>query len=417
MLQKTQIAKEKSIDGELEEQIKLAYQEYKMEQVYNANIDFETFINEKLREKYGTNKLLITKLGKNLKIEIIGKSKIYILTYEGILKEKEKVDPMEATSVYGKLENGTLYLKSTEDDDYILYTSSRVIQSDWKNIFKINIEEPIAPTTCYEMFRGFENCTEIEGIEKLHTENSTNIWGMFCGCKSLNSIDVSKFDISNVTDMGAMFYACSGLKSIDVSGFDTRKITSLYETFSYCSSLTKLDLSSFNTSRVGNMCEMLLGCSSLENVDVSSFDTGNATSFSYMFKDCSSLNNLYIKNFNTIKAKSMESMFYGCVSLTSLDLSSFNTSIVTNMSAMFCKLNIESLNLSNFDTNSVTNMKWMFSECKKLKKLDISNFTINHNNYDYIVSGVPNDIKIIASESVASKIINNSDLTPSNFEQ
>ena len=35
---------------------------------------------------------------------------------------------------------------------------------------------------------------------------------MFCGCSSLNSINLSSFNTSNVTNMSGMFFNCSSLK-------------------------------------------------------------------------------------------------------------------------------------------------------------------------------------------------------------
>ena len=417
IISKAQYAVDKYSDEEVGEQIKLSYLEYKSESLHNGNVDYRNYMETSLGKVYGDENVEVSQMGRNLKIEINGCTKIYTIRYDGSVKEKEKVEPMTATSVYGKLDNGTLYLKATEDDNYILYTSSRVIQSDWKNVLKIKIEEPIAPTTCFEMFRGFENCTEIEGIEKLHTENSTSGNCMFCSCKSLTSIDVTRFETSKMNNISAMFYDCQGLLNIDISGFDTGKVTTFYETFTNCKSLKELDISNFNTSNSYNMMEMFMSCSSLENIDVSGFDTSNVYTFGYMFKGCSSLKNLNVKNFNTEKASNMDSMFYGCSSLTSLDVSRFNTNSVTNMGSMFSNLqNLESLNLSNFNTGNVTNMQWMFCDCKKLKKLDISNFTINHNKCEYIVDKVPSDIKIKATQDTANKIIANSNLTSSNFE-
>lgn len=444
LLTKAGQAKDAASDAEVKEQILLAYQEYQMEQLYNTNTTLDTFMKNSLEKLYGADKVTVTKMGINVKIEITGRPKTYFLRYDGILKEKENVDPMAATSVYGKLENGTLYLKATEDEDYILYTSSRIIQSNWKDVLKIKIEEPIAPTTCFEMFRGFENCTEIENIEKLHTENSISGSCMFCDCKSLSSLDVSRFDKSKMSSISAMFYGCKGLLSIDVSGFDTSKNTSLYGVFNNCKLLKEIDVSGFNTSNTTGIYEMFLNCELLEKIDASGFDTSKIKDFNNMFNGCKSIKEINVKNFNTQNATNFNSMFRDCKALDTIDVSSFDTSKVSNMVAMFAgsaisKLdlknfitdnvndmqymfancnNLTELNISNFNTGKVTNVQYMFSGCSKIKKIQTSNlFKINDGtNCTAIVSSVPSDIKITATQSVAEKIIANSSLLQSNFE-
>ena len=45
--------------------------------------------------------------------------------------------------------------------------------------------------------------------------------GMFSGCSSLASLDLSSLDTSSVTSMSSMFYGCSSLASLDLSSLDT----------------------------------------------------------------------------------------------------------------------------------------------------------------------------------------------------
>ena len=50
--------------------------------------------------------------------------------------------------------------------------------------------------------------------------------GMFQGCKSLTSINLSSFDTSNVKNMGSMFDKCHSLISLNLSNFDTSSLQS-----------------------------------------------------------------------------------------------------------------------------------------------------------------------------------------------
>ena len=114
--------------------------------------------------------------------------------------------------------------------------------------------------------------------------------GMFRGCSSLASLDMSSFDTSKVTSMGYMFYGCSSLASLDLSGLDTSNVTSMCYMFDACSSLATLDLSSFDTSAVTNMGYMFCNCSSLATIYASpGFDASAVASFEDMFRGCERL--------------------------------------------------------------------------------------------------------------------------------
>ena len=183
------------------------------------------------------------------------------------------------------------------------------------NIKKVVFDASFAnarPTNCYAWFYMCRDLTIIEGLEYLNTEKVTDMTGMFDGCSSLTSLDVSNFNTQNVTSMWAMFHTCSSLTSLDVSKFNTDKVTNMRGMFGRCSNLTSLNLSNFNTQNVTNMAGM--------------------------FEWCSNLTSLNLFNFNTQNVTNMSSMFYECKSLTSLSVSNFNTQNVTNMYGMFCSV-------------------------------------------------------------------------------
>ena len=159
--------------------------------------------------------------------------------------------------------------------------------------------------------------------------------GMFNGCSSLTSLDLSHFNTENVTNMSGMFYYCSGLTSLDLRNFNTTKVTNMFGMFYYCSGLTSLDISTFNTENVTNMSVMFYYCSGLTSLDLSSFNTANVTDMSCMFYYCSGLTSLNLSAFNTANVNYMSGMFYYCSGLTSLDLRNFNTAKVTHMPCMF----------------------------------------------------------------------------------
>ena len=217
----------------------------------------------------------------------------------------------------------------------------------------------------------FQNCaslTTITGIEYLHTEDVTSTEGMFYGCSSLSSLDLSGFNTANVTNMSWMFYGCSGLTSLDLSHFDTQNVTNMGFMFCGCSSLTSLDVSGFKTDNVTKMGSMFFDCSGLTSLDVSSFNTEKVTEMWQMFSDCSGLTSLDVCNFNTEKVTVMFGMFRGCSGLTSLDLSNFNTTNVTDMSYVFygCSALTTIYVGEGWSTEKVTDSFSMFTNCTTL---------------------------------------------------
>ena len=153
---------------------------------------------------------------------------------------------------------------------------------------------------------------------------------------NLKTIDFGNcFVTSNVTQMRGMFEGCESLTSLDLTGFDTSCVTTMASMFFCCSSLTTLDLTSFDTSNVIDMDFMFYKCKNLTSLNLTGFDTSNVTSMGFMFQDCNSLTSLDLSNFDTTSVTYMNWMFSWCSSLTSLNLSGFDSSAVTDMNGMF----------------------------------------------------------------------------------
>ena len=120
------------------------------------------------------------------------------------------------------------------------------------------------PTSCCKWFFGCTDLTTIEGIEYLNTENVTEMSGMFCGCKALTMLDVSKFDTKNVQSMSSMFWGCHALTTLDISNFDTQNVTEMSGMFDGCSALTTIYASDkFVTTACKYDYNMFEGCTNL----------------------------------------------------------------------------------------------------------------------------------------------------------
>ena len=238
------------------------------------------------------------------------------------------------------------------------------------------------------MFQDCSSLITLTNLNYLDTSNVTNMGddysysGMFNGCSSLTSLDVSTFDTSNVTSMRWMFQNCSNLTSITFGtgwSHPTAASNGMGSMFAGCTSLTTLNnLNNVDTSNVTSMANMFQNCTSLTNLNLSNFDTSNVSYMSQMFDGCSGLTGITFGTgwgHATATSLSMQYMFRNCTSLTSLDLSTFDTSNVTSMNNMFQNCtSLTNLNVSNFDTSNVTTMTNMFYNCSALTTLKLCTF-------------------------------------------
>ncbi len=117
-----------------------------------------------------------------------------------------------------------------------------------------------------------------------------------------------------------MFYGYSKLKSIDFGDIDTTAAVNLRGMFDGCKSLTSLDLSRFNTTYVKGGYDftfMFSECSSLTKVVLgSSFVVAKGADTTKMFINCSALTTIIVPNetVSWTQAKGTN-MFYGCTAL------------------------------------------------------------------------------------------------------
>ncbi len=301
------------------------------------------------------------------------------------------------------------------------------------------------------LFAGFNLLNELTGLNNLNADNVVDMSGMFSGCSSLNTLDLSDLNARNVTNMSGMFSGCTNLSTLNLSGFDTSNLSSISGMFGGATRLTELNLSNWkfndniapsfitktslnyanelnnlqlenvDTSNVTNMSGMFTGLSGVTNLDLSSFDTDSVTNVKDMFSGMTNLqelnlnnwkfndniaskfsnntmlrydenlNSLSLNNVDTSNVTDMSYMFDGLDSLTQLNLDSFNTSNVRTMDSMFQSLKLEILNLNKFNTKNVTDMSNMFNAVSNIANLDLSNFnTGNLNKADNIFGGMTN---------------------------
>ena len=211
---------------------------------------------------------------------------------------------------------GTNYELTVDDDEWFMIWYNDIHSSVTQVVFDPSFADA-RPTSTSMWFFDMEHLESIIGMEDyLNTSEVTDMGGMFEGCKSLTSLDVSNFNTANVTHMGGMFYDCRSLTDIDVSGFNTANVTNMAGMFGNCYALTSLDVSRFNTAKVTDMAQMFFCCLPLTSLDLSRFNTANVTYMYYMFAGCHDLTTIYVgSGWSTEAATISDLMFEECYKL------------------------------------------------------------------------------------------------------
>ena len=117
--------------------------------------------------------------------------------------------------------------------------------SENRDIEKVSVMVTEEHTDLSDMFQDCEKLTTINGIKDWNTSNVETMAGMFAGCKSLESLDLSNFDTVRVTNMTCMFFWCENLRELNLSNFDMRNISETWNTnmmFQECCKLHTLRL-------------------------------------------------------------------------------------------------------------------------------------------------------------------------------
>lgn len=253
------------------------------------------------------------------------------------------------------------------------------------NSIKDTFDEPLI----YE-----HKACNIIGLDKLNTDNITNMKYMFYRSRIVGNLDFSNWDTGKVTDMTYMFWDSNGSnKNYNGTEYDI-------ENYSYLTGLNNWNLQSvtnmtymfynskyydfqdkeltWNTSNVTDMSSMFTNCNAY-NFPKLSFDTRNVTNMASMFANFNSYNGLKLNFTDTSKVTNMSDMFYTC-NVTSLDISNLDVSYVTNMSRMFCRCSyLTYLDLSGFNnTSNVTNIEFLFYNNPRLERLNLVGWNLEN---------------------------------------
>ena len=256
------------------------------------------------------------------------------------------------------------------------------------------------------MFSGMSNLSTLTGLNNWDTSKLTEANQMFNATSKLSTLNLDNWNFrsfsssnglngmlnsSGVKTLSAKYWKLpanasswlaamvgTSVESIDVTGWDLSITTDLSRMFEGYNKLnTILGLSTWNTSNITNMNRMFYRTGMYSTAFTlnlgNNFDTSNVTDMSYMFYQTGYSNTNFTLNlgtlFDTSSVLYMYYMFYQTgYSNTNFTLNLgnlFDTSSVTNMAYMFYQTGYNNtnftLNLGTlFDTSSVLNMSYMF---------------------------------------------------------
>ena len=156
----------------------------------------------------------------------------------------------------------------------------------------------------------------------------------------------------------------------DLNCIDTSEIidmASLFDSGNYDKTLDNIDISKWDVSKVKHMSGMFAGYENF-NCDLSNWDVNNVTNMAFMFYNCRNFN-CNLSNWDVSNVINMKYMFENCKKFN-CNLSKWDVSNVTNMKYMFqnCE-NFKAKDLDKWNVSNVKNMEYMFDNCMKLKKI------------------------------------------------
>ena len=154
--------------------------------------------------------------------------------------------------------------------------------------------------------------TDLNCIDTSKITDMSNLFDSGNYNKSLDNIDISKWNVSNVKYMQFMFDGYENF-NCDLSKWDVSKVENMKGMFSWCIKFN-CDLSKWNVNNVTNMDFMFDNCKNFD-CNLSNWDVHNVISMKYMFANCVNFKAEGIEKWNINKVRYMDFMFDNCMKL------------------------------------------------------------------------------------------------------
>ena len=312
-------------------------------------------------------------IGRNLKIL---NEKFYPIPFQVIFNGKEaniqdNIIISKGLSIYVQNQIIIRWNRTIKDCSLMFYNVTTV-----NTINLTNFDLSLVTSTAMM----FGNCNNLKKIIFPNNRSYTSIKdmnNMFYKCISLNNINIENMNTYNVYNMSYLFYECNILSLLNLTNFDTSNVLDMRYMFYNCKNIKILNLSLFNTSKVFNMNSIFGGCFSISSLDLSGFQFINTPLSNDIFSNLTNLQYLNFSNINIYNGYNniTSKLFANNKKLIHLNISNFRTYSKINLEYMFYNLNsLNYLDMSNFQANNSLNMSCMFFQCSNLKTLNLSNF-------------------------------------------
>ena len=154
--------------------------------------------------------------------------------------------------------------------------------------------------------------TNLNCIDTSKITDMSNLFDSGNYNKSLDNIDISKWNVSNVKYMQFMFDGYENF-NCDLSKWDVSNVENMKGMFSWCIKFN-CDLSKWNVNNVTNMDFMFDNCKNFD-CNLSNWDVHNVISMKYMFANCVNFKAEGIEKWNINKVRNMDFMFDNCMKL------------------------------------------------------------------------------------------------------
>ena len=190
-------------------------------------------------------------------------------------------------------------------------------------IVKKKLDKPIDSEDHYDYFPEtkkelIKNIVEVFNSGKtnlncIDTSKITDMSNLFDSSnynKSLDNIDISKWNVSNVKYMQFMFDGYENF-NCDLSNWDVSKVENMKGIFSWCIKFN-CDLSKWDVSNVTDMSFMFDNCKNFD-CDLSKWNVSNVEDMSCMFSGCEKFEGKCLNKWNINKVRNMDFMFDNCM--------------------------------------------------------------------------------------------------------
>lgn len=226
-----------------------------------------------------------------------------------------------------------------------------------------------------QLFNGFSNLTNIDGLRTWDTYGLTNTEEFFKGCTNLTSAEPLRYwDMSKNTNLQGFFNGSTNLNDITgIGNWDVSSVTTITSMFVSSGIANISPLSTWNVSNIQKMSGVFQQCRSLADISaLANWNPASATETIQMFQDTIISDLSPLSGWNVSNVKDMRQMFYRCKQVTSIEaLSNWTTTSLTSLNNTFAQMTaLASLNgLGNWDVSHVTNFSNIFDGSNSIRSI------------------------------------------------